>query len=225
MTKLLFLHTSATHISRFDRLLADEGFSRPVQHIVADSLLTQAQAEGLTPMLQARVKDTILAAVGEETAVCLCTCSTIGDYAEKVNDLSDRVVVLRVDRPMAEKAVALGQHIVVLATLATTFAPTMALLKQVAAEVGQQITITPHLCATAWDHFVAEDMSSYLQVIAEEIDHCVAIGDVLILAQASMAEAVALCVSVSVPILSSPRLGLRAALAMMSGGKVSDSKC
>jgi hypothetical protein len=49
-------------------------------------------------------------------------------------------------------------------------------------------------------------------MIAENLVGAEALGDVIVLAQASMAGAVALCEQVAVPILSSPRLGVEAAV-------------
>ena len=53
----------------------------------------------------------------------LFTCSSIGPAVETAATLTD-VPVLRVDQPMADKAVQLGKRIGVIATLSTTLEPT-----------------------------------------------------------------------------------------------------
>ncbi len=52
----------------------------------------------------------------------------------------------------------------------------------------------------------------YWAEIAAALHRDAPAGDVIVLAQASMAGAAALCEDMAVPILSSPRLGLEAAL-------------
>src|SRR3546814_19017957 len=51
---------------------------------------------------------------------------------------------------MAEKAVATGRRIGVVATLSTTLNPTADLVRRVAAEQGKQIEIVEHLCEGAF---------------------------------------------------------------------------
>src|SRR5215213_5978869 len=190
---LAFLHTSPVHIATFDRLLAEINPSVTARHIVDESLLDEARAAGeITPALERRIAAALRNASAPDDAVVLCTCSTIGGSAEAAGARAGRVV-LRVDRPMAERAVALGERILVAAALASTLAPTRALILDAANAAGKQIELRDLLCESAWALFER--------------------GDVIVLAQASMAAAAPLCEDLSIPILSSPRLGLEAALA------------
>src|SRR5690348_2042108 len=110
---LAFLHTSPVHIATFDHLLAEIDPGVAARHIVDESLLAEARAAGaITPALEQRIAAALDAAGGPEGAVVLCTCSTIGGSAEAAGPRAGRVV-LRVDRPMAERAVALGERILV----------------------------------------------------------------------------------------------------------------
>src|SRR6478752_942539 len=106
MTKTLaFLHTSPVHIATFDRLLAEIDPGVVARHIVDESLLDEARAAGeITPALEQRIAAALRDASGPDGAVVLCTCSTIGGSAEAAGSRVGRVV-LRVDRPMAERAV------------------------------------------------------------------------------------------------------------------------
>ena len=212
MTKqLVFLHTSPVHIATFDRLLGELAPEIPVQHLVDESLLQEARTTGITAQLAQRVTDRVVDALGADGAVMLCTCSTIGGCAEAVSQGTGRTV-LRVDRAMAEKAVALGSHIVVVAALATTLSPTRHLLLEVAAAMDKPVQIDEVLCADAWAKFERGDQAGYLHAIAACLRDYAAKGDVIVLAQASMADAAKLCADLPVPILSSPRLGLEAAI-------------
>ena len=68
------------------------------------------------------------------------------------------------------------------------------------------------LCESAWEKFAQGDQNGYLQEIAEQLFRAAPSGEVIVLAQASMAGATTFCPNLTIPILSSPRLGLEAAL-------------
>ena len=210
---LAFLHTSPVHIATFDRLLAEIGPGITARHIVDESLLSEARAAGaITPALASRIAAALRDASAPDGAVVLCTCSTIGGSAEAAGMRAGEVV-LRVDRPMAERAVALGDRILMVAALASTLAPTRALILDVARVAGKPIELRELLCASAWAFFERGDLIGYAQVIANELRAAADTADVIVLAQASMAAAAPLCADLSIPILSSPRLALEAALA------------
>jgi hypothetical protein len=208
MTKTLtLLHTSPVHIATFDRLLAEIAPHIPVRHIVDEALLNEARAAGtITPELAQRVATIVRTAFDDGAALVVCTCSTIGGCAEGVGEAAERMV-LRIDRAMAERAVALGTRIVVVAALATTFAPTRVLLLNVARHMGKPIEVIEVVSSTAWTAFEAGDQARYLREIAATLRQAATRGDVIVLAQVSMARAAELCPEISVPILASPRLG------------------
>lgn len=112
---------------------------------------------------------------------------------------------------MAERAVALGRRIVVVAALESTIAPTRALLLDAARRRGATATLVEVVCADAWTHFTRRDTSDYLRAIVDCLRAVAARGDVLVLAQASMADAADMCTDLDIPILSSPRLSVEAA--------------
>lgn len=175
----------------------------PRRHLVEPALLADARATGLTPSLAARVH-AIVEAAG--AAVVVCTCSTIGGCVEAVTIAG--CTTMRIDRPMAEAAVRSGERIAVVATVASTLGPTRALLLDAA---RRPVVISEVLCEGAWARFEAGDNQGYLAAIAPAIVSAAADADVVVLAQASMAGAAALC-TVRVPVLSSPRLGVKAAV-------------
>ena len=211
MSKTLALvHTMSTNIATFDRLLAEIDPTVAVKHVVDESLLHDARAHGITAEVAARIDHVLLDAADEDTAVVLCTCSTIGGAAEQTVANGQRVI--RVDRAMAERAVELGDRIIVAAALESTIAPTTALIEDAAAQQGRNVTIVPLFCAEAWPYFEAGDPAGYAASVAATLHNTPLEGDVVVLAQASMAGAAALCEDLPVPILSSPRLGLEAAL-------------
>jgi len=208
---LTFLHTSPVHIATFDQLLAEIDPSIPVKHVVDESLLHDARANGITAELSYRINQTLVDAIADDAAVVVCTCSTIGGCAEQASHGTDRPII-RVDRAMAEQAVAIGERIVVVAALASTLTPTRQLIEEVAEHAGKAIAISEVLCEAAWPYFERGDHSGYLTTVAACVRQAASTGDVVVLAQASMAGAAALCADLPIPILSSPRLGVEAAI-------------
>lgn len=209
---LTFLHTSPVHIPTFEGLLAEIAPDIPVRHIVDESLLQEAREAGaILPQLKQKVTDTIFGAIAQNAQVLLCTCSTIGGCAEEIGRRMT-APVLRVDRPMVERAVRLGSRILLAATTASTLAPTRALIFDAAQHVDKTVQVIDVLCESAWTKFEQGDQEGYLQEIANQLRHVAPSGDVIVLAQASMAQAAMLCLDLSIPILSSPRLGLEEAI-------------
>ena len=215
---LTLFHTAATNEPLFAALLQEIAPDIPVRHIVDETILPEARVAGVTDALQQRVRDTILDAVKAGSEVVLCTCSTIGGCAEATQAFTDKPVQ-RVDRAMAEKAVRLGSRIIVAAALATTLEPTRELILDAATKAGKEIEIIEVFCATAWPKFAAGDRDGYFADIAAELRQVAQQGDVIVLAQASMAGAAAVCEDLPIPVLSSPRLGVEAAVQAYSERK------
>jgi hypothetical protein len=210
---LSFLHTSSLHIQPFNALLAELAPDIPVRHVVDESLLSEACASGgVTPALRKRVEEILLTTVEEQdAAVMVCTCSSIGSVAEAVN-VRTHATLMRIDRPMAAEAVMLGSQIIVAATLSTTLIPTRELILSVAREAGKEVQIIERLCDSAWRQFEQGNQEAYLREVADNLQNAATQGEVIVLAQASMARAVELCPDLALPVLTSPRSGLLAAI-------------
>lgn len=209
---LSFLHTSPVHIQTFHTLLAALAPDIPTRHVVDENLLSEACAAGkVTPALRQRVEETVLAMADLGAMVVLCTCSTIGAIVEDLNGQMP-AVMLRIDRPMAEEAVACGSRIIVAATLPTTLTPTRELIYSAASRAQKEVQVIDLLCEDAWGHFERGDQVAYLQEVASQLQRVATLGDVIVLAQASMARASEFYSDLPVPVLTSPRSGLMAAI-------------
>ena len=210
--ELVLVHTVASLTGLFDGLGAELGPDVPVRHVVEPALLTDAiEAGGLTDEIRARTRDALLEASAGARLV-LCTCSTVGPGAD---DAAARagVPILRVDRPMAEAAVAAGRRIAVAATLATTIGPTVGLVEDAGVRAGKAVEVRSVVFAEARARLVAGDEEAHHRIVAEGLHAAAAGTDAIVLAQASMTPALALCAGVRVPLLTSPRSGLEAAIA------------
>lgn len=207
-----FLHTAEAHRATFTGLLAEVAPGRGSVHVVDESLLADArQRGGVDTELRGRIESRLREAAREAVAV-VCTCSTISGPAESLSDAIG-VPVVRVDRPMAERAVATGAHITVVAALRSTVAPTVTLLAEVADRSGLHPTITELVLPEAWSLFERGDLADYAEVIAAAVDALEPQPDVVVLAQASMSAAAERCTTPT-PVLSSPRSAVEATVAL-----------
>jgi hypothetical protein len=204
---LTLFHTTASNETLFRGLLAEMGPEIPSRHVLAADLLDRATAQGrVTPEIAVDVKDRMRAALDDGARMLLCTCSTLGTCADEMNDPR----VLRIDRAMARRAVAQGGRVLVAACVASTIEPTVGLLRESATNETPQIETL--LMADLWPHFQLGEHMLYWQRIAERLRKQASAYDCIVLAQASMAGAADLLHDFPVPVLSSPRIGLEAAI-------------
>jgi len=208
-----FLHTADVHVGTFTQLVDELSPETATRHVVDATLLADGQVRGV---VDGDLRDRLIVRLEESARgsdVVVCTCSTISGAAEGLAGVIGTPFV-RVDRPMAERAIATGSSIALVAVLRSTIGPTTALLSQAADARGVQVSISPIVCEDAWQHFQSGRMDDYLCAVAAAVDAIDFEVDAVVLAQASMAPASRLT-RISVPVLSSPRLAVEAALALV----------
>ncbi|MFG2943425.1 aspartate/glutamate racemase family protein [Streptomyces sp. NPDC048282] len=205
---LALLHTSPLHIPVFDALRDEDHPGLELRHLVAPELLARARREGPEAVAGDVTAALRRAAANADVRAVLCTCSTIGEVAERAA-AEVAVPVVRGDRPMAAAAVAAGPRVTVLATVESTLAPTLALIEDEARRANRPVRARAQLVPDAWTRFEAGDTEGCARLVATTAD-TVTDTDVIVLAQASMTPATDLATT-TVPILSSPRPGLAAA--------------
>jgi Asp/Glu/hydantoin racemase len=208
--RLGLLHTSATLVPVFDALCKAKLANVDVFNLVDDSLIKDVIAHGcLRPQTARRVVQHVAAAEDAGADFIMVTCSSIGLAVETAATLAG-VPVLRVDRPMAERAIATGRKIGVIATLPTTLEPTADLIQRCAAEVGKSILLTSRLCDGAFEALMCGDATRHDALVADAVAELAGQVDVVALAQASMARVVATVPECDrrVPILASPPLAV-----------------
>ena len=198
---------------RFDKLLGELAPNVQAEHVVREDLLERARAQGGVDVTLAAAFTAALTDLAAASDVVLCTCSTFGAHAEKVGESLGKAV-LRIDRPLAQAAVLQGSHIVIVAALASTLEPTLKLFEDEAARSGKTVRFTLSHAADAWSWFERGDERDYLQAIAAHVDRVAAQGEVVALAQASMAGAETF-VQTKKSVLSSPKLGVLAAASLL----------
>jgi hypothetical protein len=211
VTTIGFLHTSPHHSATFRDLVAELLPGARVIEVVDEIVLDQSRRLGVRDV---RVIGAVADRLAElvEADIVVCTCSTLGGVAEHVGREAGTEVV-RVDRVMVERAVELAGagrgRVAVVAALESTIEPTQDLFDEVMLATGVTLDVEVHVVEGAWDRFVSNDLEGYLDAIAARLPPIASSVDVVVLAQASMAPAIAR-LDAAVPILSSPRLAIEA---------------
>jgi aspartate/glutamate racemase len=210
LKQLGLIHTSATLVPIFQQLCKARLPGIETFNIADDSLIKDVIRQGeLTPKTAQRVVQHVASAESAGADYILVTCSSIGRAVEIAAALSS-VPVLRVDQPMADKAVQMGVRIGVIATLPTTLEPTGDLIQRRALQRGKGIELTSKLCEGAFDALMTGDAAKHDAMVAQALKELSASVDVIVLAQASMARVVEGLAPEDrrVPILASPSLAV-----------------
>jgi len=205
------IHTSATLVPVFQQLVSQYLPQVKVFNIVDDSLIKNVISCGeLTPATARRVVNYVGSAEAAGADFILVTCSSIGEAVEASAALTG-IPVLRVDQPMADKAVQTGKRIGVVATLSTTLQPTSDLVKRRAAIAGKTIELEAVLCEGAFDALMSGDAAKHDEMVAKALKDLSSRTDVIVLAQASMARVAdnLLAEDKKVPILASPAIAVQ----------------
>lgn len=208
---IALVHTSASMIPVF-KALTDEllGASATTFNLVDESLLRDIiRDKGLSPGTADRLVGHVRAGEQAGADIVLVSCSSMGRAVERSRD-GAHATVMRVDEPMADKAIATGSRIGVIATLPSTLKPTVELIQERAAAQGKAVTVTQSLVDGAFEAVISGNGARHDELVKAALVKLVKDVDVVVLAQASMARVVdALSAAEKpVPILSSPRLAV-----------------
>ncbi len=219
MATLGLIHNSPVLAPIFNEIAARVIPDVRILHFVDESTIKNTIAAG---HLQKATMRQVIRLVGSTfdagCDIALVTCSSIGRAVDMAAELYEQPV-LRVDRPMAEKAVAMGQRIGVVATLSTTLKPTADLIRLVAKEQRKDVEIVEHVCDGAFAAVMAGDGATHDRIVSEALTDAMKGMDVIVLAQASMARVVAALPegAVAAPVLSSPELGIERVRDVLAG--------
>lgn len=210
MNRLAVLHTVGLLAERFKALLRDKLPDVDTFHMLDESLLQDLLRNGPSPAITRRVVTFATLAADAGADLILFTCSSTSPAV----DVARRVIaapILKIDDPMAERAVALGPRVGLLCTTASTQAPSTALIREHAQRAGREVAAEARLVAGAFDALSKGDRDAHDRLIHEAAADLGARSDVLVLAQASMAHlAEPLQAVLPVPVLASPPLAIEA---------------
>jgi len=212
--KIGFVHTGVAIADMFKPMIAERLPGVATFHIVDDSLIQDLlHEEQFTPSILKRLCNQVELAEEAGAELIMVTCSSIAPGVDVARKMVT-VPVMKVDEPMAEKAVSLSENIGVMATAKTTMTPSVNLIQEKAAEAGKQVTIHPTLSSEAFDCFLRGDMQTHDRIVKEAAGQLKGKVGVIVLAQASMGHlAEAIEEIAGVPVLKSPPLAMDALVA------------
>jgi len=193
------------HVATFSGPLSEVAPGATDVHLVDAELLRDARRHGVDAGIEARVLARLRELAVREHGAIVCTCSTLSGLAERLAREIETPVV-RIDRPMAERAVANGGRVALVVAIDSTLAPSRQLFEECAAIGGSDTTLADAPRLDVWELFEAGDHAGYVDRVARHVQGLVDDVDVVVLAQASMAPAADLLGGLSIPVLSSPRL-------------------
>lgn len=210
--KVAIIHTSFVSVNDLKALFAKIVPEAQVINIVDDSLLSEVMANGsITPGIVKRVCTYALQAQEQGVDLIFNQCSSVGEAVDVARNML-RVPYLKVDDAMAEKAVAIGKRIAVVATVASTMGPSTRLIARAAEKINKEILITECLIDGALDVLIKEgNVEKHNQMILQEIDKIAEQHDVIVLAQGSMTVLLPHLTHIKTPVLTSPQMGVEKA--------------
>ncbi|WP_324765127.1 aspartate/glutamate racemase family protein (plasmid) [Sinorhizobium meliloti] len=205
---LAMIHTVPGIIPAFNELVGRHLPGWRPFNMLDESLLGNTVREGtLSRQTMRRLATHIWSAVDAGASAVLVTCSSLGPAVDAAVPLCP-VPLFRIDDGMAIEAIQRGDRIGVLATLPTTMNPTTRLIERHAQRMGHDVSVTGRLCEGAFEKLRNGDRAAHDAMIREGLESLVGSVDVVVLAQASMANALNEMSETSVPVLTSPELGV-----------------
>lgn len=214
--KVAVVHTSLVSMADIKQYFARIVPEAELMHIVDDSLLEEVKTTGhITPFIIRRMCCYYQLADQSGVDLIFNQCSSVGEAA----DIAAQTIstpVLKVDEPMARRAVELGRRIAVIATVGSTMAPSCRLVEKQAALLNKEVQIRQYLVDGALDVLMKEGPEKHNQMVISTVEKAAEEADVVVLAQGSMIALEPLLQHIQVPVLTSLRLGVERARQMLN---------
>lgn len=205
--KLTILHTTlatTTTIPAMIRELYPDEFD--IVNVLDDSLLNDIKCSGrMSASVIERFIQYACIAKNNGSDALLLACSSRGKAADIARELLD-IPLYKIDEPMADQAVESGNNILVLGTVKSTLEPTSDLIRS--KRKSQEQSVTCILIPDVFELYEI-DRERHDQKIAEVIQEHWNTYDVIVLAQASMANAIQYITQGREKIVTSLPLGLK----------------
>ena len=208
MKRLALIHTVLLLAEMFKKKLSVSYPCLQSFHVVDESLIQELMASGgvMTPGLVRRLAAQAGLARDAGAEVILFTCSSTSPAVDYIRPLSD-VPIIKIDDPLAERAVLTGERIGVLCTAKTTVLPSQNLIREHAARLGRKVDIRARLESEAFEAIMAGDKVRHDEMVIRAAIELSRECDVIVLAQASMAHLVPeLAKRIPIPVLAGPDL-------------------
>ncbi len=205
--KIAFLHTSDSHIIRFDKIVNEIDKTINIEHFVNEQLLETALKTGQIDKENFYNETQKIKA--HEFKNIICTCSTYGELCNEDEQ------VYRIDKPIVELIVANFSSIGIAFTAKSTQKKSNELVQETAEKKGKEIKIHEIDCQHCWTWFEKGDSYKYEIEIANQIKKTGNNCDVIFLAQASMEGAKKFLLKEKYKTVSSPKFGVEEFIALI----------
>lgn len=213
-TSKLFFSTETALMGLFDEIMPGVR----IINIMDDSLLADCMSAGeVTADVTRRLCGYARAAEEAGADAALSLCSSVGpaiDVARRIVDIP----IVKIDDAHTEEAVRTAERIGVLATVATTMHPTIALLREKAAAAGREVAVREGLAPSALEALMGGDKARHDEMLLAKARELAAEVDVILFAQASMTRLEGeVAGQTGLPVLSSPRRAVLRARDVLGG--------
>jgi Asp/Glu/hydantoin racemase len=211
MRRLAMLHTVGMLVDRFKTMLGGVvPAGVDVVHMLDESLLRDLMREGPKPEITHRVVAFASLAADAGAELIVFTCSSTSPAIDTARQVV-RPPILKIDDPMAARAIEIGSRIGIVCTTSSTRGPSEALVRDHAAKAGKSIEVDALLVPGAFEALQAGRRDEHDRLVSEAALTVAARSDVLVLAQASLAHlAEPLAAQTKTPVLQSPPLCVEA---------------
>jgi Asp/Glu/hydantoin racemase len=218
--RIALLHTVVFLAEMFRKLFQESLPDTESFHIVDESIIQELFKVGhMAPKIVRRIATQVTLANDAGADLILFTCSSTSPAVDTVRNLID-IPIMKIDEPLADKAIELGEKIGVITTAKTTLRPSIDLIQSRAAEKGKPVEIVSTLETEAFQARLNGNVGEHDRIVKGAIDKLSEQCDVIVLAQASMAHIVEQTRgSYDIPILASPELCMSALKDMVINGK------
>jgi Asp/Glu/hydantoin racemase len=204
--RIAFVHTVGFLVEQFRRLAQENLSGVEVFHVLNESLLKDLLRMGPSPAITRRIVQQAVLAADADVDLVVFTCSSTSPAIDVARQVIS-VPVLKIDDPMAEKAVSIGPRIGLLCTASSTVTPSSELLQGQAKRAGKEISISVSLAADAYEALFAGNTMRHDEIITAAALKLAETCNLIVLAQASLAHLrESIGDKIGIPVLASPPL-------------------
>jgi Asp/Glu/hydantoin racemase len=156
-------------------------------HMVDEAILKELMAHGhLTPSATRRIVAQSCLAEDAGADLIVFTCSSTSPAVDGIRPMLN-VPIMKIDDPMAEKAVDMAERIGVITTAKTTEKPSVDLIRAWADQKGKRVEVRSALATAAFDARLQGNIEEHDRIVRQAMEDLAPDCDVIVLAQASMA--------------------------------------
>jgi Asp/Glu/hydantoin racemase len=214
LDRLALLHTGTGVVPSINAIVKELSPNTAVVNFIDDGIIKAIARNNnvISPEVHKRLLNLVYTAELSGVEAILVTCSSISEFVDFARPFST-LPIFKIDEPMILKALSVSNNIGVVATVATTLAPTLRQVEKLAAGQNKEIRLTHRLVVPAFEAFQRGETDLHDGLISGSIIELCGICDVVLLAQASMLSVVSkLDKKYQDKILSSPFLGVKRVL-------------